>query len=247
MRQHLRTSGRQIRTRSLVAGCLMLAAARAEAVTELVADYQFGNDLTSSVGPAAPLTVVGPGTAFASETVRLHQIQTVLTFPKGSGLALTPTNTNLLASGNSYTIALLARITIDPLGDGYSKLIDFNNGATYPGLYDAFGQLRFYNLDAGANAVIGANYADIVLTNDGVTLSGYYNGIPQFATGDAFQWGDVGANNTLRFFLDDIGSGGTEASPGAVARIRIWNAALSPAQVLELTDPVFEDGFEDIP
>ena len=247
MRPNIRTRASYITTCSLVAGCLMMAAGNAEAVTTLVADYQFANDLTSSVGTAPPLAIVGPGTAFASETVRIGQMQTVLTFPKGSGLALTPTNTNLLSSNNSYTIALLARITPDPLWDGYSKLIDFNNGTTYPGLYDNYGYLRFYNLVAGVAAVFNTTYADIVLTNNGTTLSGYYNGIPQFATGDAFQWGDVGVDNTLRFFLDDIGSSGTEASPGAVARIRIWNGALSDAEVLALTDPIFADAFEGGP
>jgi len=224
-----------------------MAAGCAEAANALVADYQFANDLTSSVGTAPPLTIVGPGTAFVSEIVRLGQMQTVLTFPKGSGLALTPTNTNLLSSNNAYTIALLARITPDPLWDGYSKLIDFNNGTTYPGLYDNYGYLRFYNLAAGAGVVFQTKYADIVLTNDGTTLSGYYNGVLQFATGNAFQWGDVGVDNTLRFFLDDSGSGGTEASPGAVARIRIWNGALSGAEVQLLTDPLFADGFEGAP
>jgi len=244
MRHDLRIPTRAVRTRCLAAVCLMMAAGCAEAVTALVADYQFADDLTSSVGTAPPLAIVGPGTAFASETVRLGQMQTVLTFPKGSGLSLSPTNTNLLSSNNSYTIALLARITPDPLWDGYSKLIDFNNGTTYPGLYDNYGYLRFYNLVAGASAVFNTTYADIVLTNNGTTLSGYYDGILQFATGDAFQWGDVGVDNTLRFFLDDIGSSGTEASPGAVARIRIWNGALSDAEVLALTDPIFADAFE---
>ena len=66
-------------TRCLVAGCLLIAAGSARAVTGLVADYQFANDLASSAGTASPRVVVGPGTALASEIVRVGQPQTVLT------------------------------------------------------------------------------------------------------------------------------------------------------------------------
>ena len=133
--------------RRLVVSLLAFTCGHAAAVTLLVADYQFANNLNSSVGTAPALTTVGSGTAFATETV-FGNVQTVLTFTAGSGLSLGQTN-NFLPSSGDYTIALQARIH-DTSPDSYSKLIDFNNGATDKGLYDYLGILDFYSYSGGS-------------------------------------------------------------------------------------------------
>src|SRR5262249_11872136 len=151
---------------------------------------------------------------------------------------------DILPDTGQYTIALLARLNAVS-ADGYSKLIDFDNGAADPGLYNYFGHLIFYGYSAGGNqVVIGPDYADIVLTRDkSGAIAGYDGGKLQFAITDLpGNKAVVIASDILRFFIDDGFSGGTENSSGAVARIRVWNGALDAADVLELTDTIFHDG-----
>jgi hypothetical protein len=225
-----------------LASCvLLLGADSAVATPPLVADYQFQNNLVSSVAGAPDLVVVGTGTAYATETV-YFQSQTVLTFTAGSGVALTPT-TSILSSSGTYTIALQARITTTA---GFRKYIDFDNGTADFGLYDNTGRLEFYSYPSGSDIVIGTKYADVVLTRDGSgVLAGYYNGIPQFSADDSqSQWGVFDGSDTLRLFLDDDIGSGTEDSDGAVARVRLWDGVLNAQEVQELTDPIFADGFE---
>jgi len=210
-----------------------------------VADYD--GALTSSVAGAPDLSIVGSGTAFVSEQVLSYlPPQNVLTFPAGSAVELTPMS-QILPSSGVYTIAVQARIT-NTSTDGYSKLIDFDNGTTEYGLYDYNGGLVFYYFPVVfmPTKQILANYGDIVLTRDGSgTLSGYYDGALQFTLDDSPNgFGIIHVSDKLRFFLDDTASAGTEQSDGAVARIRIWTDALSAAEVAHLTDPIFIDGFD---
>src|SRR5262249_6018853 len=144
--------------------------------------------------------------------------QNVYAFSAGSGLALASVS-QILPNHATYTIALQARDD-SASGDGYNKLIDYDNGADDYGLYDYFNHLIFYSYSAGAAApMIPGNYGDIVVTRDAdAVISGYYNGALQFTTDDSIQqWGRVYAPDVLRFFLDDVHGGGTEASAGAVA------------------------------
>jgi hypothetical protein len=231
--------------RPWVAGLLLSVSGLAIASPVLVADYQFDNSLASSISGAPDLALVGLDTGYASEQVLYYlPPQTVLTFSAGSGVALNPT-TQILSSPGVYTIALQVRIT-DTSVDLFSKYIDFNNATADAGLYDNGGRLEFYPQSSGSGLVIGTKYADVVLTRDGSGLvAGYFNGMPQFSYDDSVvQLGVIDAANTLRFFLDDTVGAGTEQSPGAVARIRIWDGALDAEAVKELTDPIFADGFE---
>jgi hypothetical protein len=215
----------------------------AMAAPTLVADY--AGALTSSVAGAPDLSIVGTGTAFASEQVLSDQpSQNVITFTAGSGLALNPMS-QILPNLGAYTIAVTARITATSI-DGYSKLIDFANGTSQYGVYDAFNTLRFYNYVGAPTIQVVATYGEIVLTRDAsATLAGYYDGVLQFSANDSsFQWGVIDASDKLRFFLDDFLGTANEQSGGAVARIRIWTDALSAAEVARLPDTIFTDGFE---
>jgi len=201
------------------------------ALAALNADYQFQNTLTSSVAGAPALTNAGLGlNAFANETVDGNS-RTVLTFPQDNGLALAPT-TGVTAS-NTYTIVLLARLATVT---GYRRYADFKNGISDTGLYNLDGQLNFYNLATGPGAPITANsYRQVVLTRDGVTgtIVGYVDGVQQINFIDGGGEGIISAANTLRFFIDDTAVGG-EASAGAVARIRVFDNVLTPAEVAAL-------------
>jgi hypothetical protein len=197
----------------------------------LTADYQFQHTLTSSVGGAPALTNVGPDTnVFAVENVDGVN-RTVLTFLEDNGVELSPTTG---VTGNStYTIVILASLDLE---ESFGRYVDFKNAASDTGLYDFKGQLNFFDSAIGPGAPITADsWRQIVVTRNGVTgtIVGYVDGVQQFSFVDASGDGIISAANTLRFFIDDNESGG-DAADGAVARIRIYDNALSPAEVAAL-------------
>ncbi|HEX9120155.1 MAG TPA: LamG-like jellyroll fold domain-containing protein [Terriglobales bacterium] len=196
----------------------------------LVADYQFANVYTSSVGEDPALVDIGSGTnAFATDSVR-GASQTVLVFPTGNGLQLSPT-TGLFANA-VYTVAALVRL--DTIS-GYRRILDFKNATSDDGLYNLNGNLVFYPVASGSSAPIAAGaYAQVVLTRaaDG-TVTGYVNGVQQFSFADTSSLAVIDGANVLRFFKDD-NAVQNENSSGAVARIRIWDGALTAAQVAAL-------------
>jgi hypothetical protein len=211
---------------------VLLAIGGAEsALAALTADYQFQGTLTSSIAGAPALTNAGPGSnAFATETVD-GSSRTVLTFPQGNGVALSPTTG--VTPGNNYTIVLLARLANVT---GYRRYADFKNATSDNGLYNLDGQLNFFDQATGPGAPITANsYRQVVLTRDSVTgtVVGYVDGAQQFSFVDAAGDGIISAANTLRFFIDDAVVTGEE-SAGAVARIRIFDNVLTPAAVAAL-------------
>jgi hypothetical protein len=70
----------------------------------------------------------------------------------------------------------------------------------------------------------------VVLTRDGTNVAGYVNGAQQFSFADSGGNGVISAANKLIFFKDN----GIEESGGAVARIRLYAAAMPPSQVATL-------------
>ena len=223
--------------------CLMSASHGAWAA--LKADYRFQNDLHSAVAGAPDLAPLAAGTAFANEAVQCNLSRRVLTFPKGSGLALAPM-TSVLANTGTYTVLMLVRFDVIA---GFRKYLDFKNGTSDIGLYDVSGVLRWYNVTESVDAPITTAYADIGLRRDAAgQVTGFVDGVPKLQAADfGSDLGVADANSTWRFFVDDITTG--EDSAGAVARIRIWDTALSDEEV-QIADfaecvTVFRDGFED--
>lgn len=114
---------------------------------------------------------------------------------------------------------------------GYRRIVDFKDPPVDNGLYNLDGFLNFFDSAIGASAVIpAATYVQVALTRDGSgQVVGYVNGAPQFAFLDSGNDGVI-VGDTLRFFKDD----GGEESVGAVARIRLFDTALSTAEVAAL-------------
>lgn len=220
----------------------LLAAGNAGAAQ--VADYRFHNGLHSSIAGAPSLTVIGSGAGFATENV-LGQSQVVFTHTVESGLALAPISA-LLANPGVYTIVLRVRHEVAE-ESSYVKYIDYADGTLDAGLYDGAGFLDFYSLGWGDTPVIGTDYVDIGITRDAAgTLTGYVDGVQQFVLDDSIALvGVVNASNTLRFVFDDDETANAESAPGAVARLRIWNTALTAGEVAALSsERIFVDGFE---
>ncbi|MGC3957430.1 MAG: hypothetical protein QM813_05555 [Verrucomicrobiota bacterium] len=193
------------------------------------ADYQFQLTLASSIGSPPNLQDIGVGNNYVTELVDACS-RTVRQFPLHNGLRLQPTAG--VIPTNVYTLVMLFRLDQT---NGFRRLVDFKAGTSNNGLYVNNGQLYLYPAVQAPTATIAAgNYVQVVLTRDGSIMTCYVNGVQQFSFTDSSNYGVISANE-LRFFKDD---GATEESGGAVARIRLYAAAMPPAQIalLDRTD-----------
>jgi hypothetical protein len=159
----------------------------------------------------------------------------VLSFPRGNGLKLD--TTGLLSSNGIYTIVVLFELN-DVIN--FKRVIDFKNGKSDSGLYVQNGRLRFFPQSQLGGGPIDANqYVQAVITRDASgTVRGYLDGTEQFASFDdsVSQDAVISGEDTLRFFKDNKAIGGAtgEESGGSVARIRLYDVALSGTDVGKL-------------
>ena len=209
------------------------------------ADYRFQLNLTSSIGNPPDLQNIGAGNVYASESVDGFT-QWVLQYPLHNGVHLQPT-TGVIPT-NIYTIVMLFRL--DQI-TAYRRLVDFKAGTSDFGLYANNGSLNFYPVVNAPTATIAAgNYVQVVLTRDGTNVVGYVNGVQQFNFADNNNYGVISSANDLRFFKDDSTS---DDDSGAIARIRLYDAAMPPGQVALLdrtiggiAQPVFDAPYIDL-
>lgn len=219
--------GKRVEVSAFLGALAVLALLPGVAAAKLtVADYRFNDSLTSSIPGAAPLSNVGVGNAFATETV-LGKSDRVLVFPEGNGLSLVDPG---LVPSDDYSVVLTFRFA--NLGS-YDRILD-TSGEEDHGLYQHLGALAFHDSDSinheGEWGVIEPNeYVEVGFTrNPSERIAGYLDGVQQFSFTDTSS--EVNAfigPEGLGFFLDD----GAEQAPGAVARIRLFNRALTAEQV----------------
>ena len=220
----------------LVTAALAVVPAAAPGAGTLKADYQLeGNRSSSAACVTAPaLTDVGPGSnAFATESVD-GGANGVLTFPAGNGLRL---NTAGLIPQDRYTVIMQFRLAdVGNSGDMYRRLLAFdgpNPPVSDSGFYVNVGSLDFYVKPADhleATPTVAPNqYVDVAMTRDSTGVVRVYNNAALRVSYDDSA-SNVGflAGNSIIFFKDNLG----EESAGAVARIRVYDDALSPAEVL---------------
>ena len=198
-----------------------------------MADYRFDGNYASSVAGAQEAFPSGTN-AFASESVAGCQ-RPVLTFPANSGVAIK--TKDLIGVGPTvgpYTIIALLRLELTPAED-YIRVINwFQSLQNDNGLYLHYGLLDFYDnnvdpLNHEGTAVIEANrYTEVAVTRDASKLiTGYVNGVQQFTYTDALDQAVSPSYGNIYFFQDN----GDEESAGAVARIRLYDSALSASQI----------------
>ena len=192
----------------------------------LQADYRFQNSRSSSVGSPPDLTDIGGTNSFTTATVDSTS-RTVLSFSQNNGLSLS--STSGVVPSSTYSIVMLFSFTTT---SSFRRIADFKNGTSDTGLYQNGGKLYLYNGSQASSVSISANtYVQVVLTRDSAgTVTGYVDGVQQIQFTDSGGLGTINSSNTLRFFKDD----GTEASAGAVARIRLYDGALTSTQVAAL-------------
>jgi hypothetical protein len=191
------------------------------------ADYQFQNNLHSSVGNPPDLTNIAPGNVFTTDTVDGFS-RTVYHFPQGSSVVLAPANG--VIPTNIYTIVLLFRF--DGV-NGWRRVLDLKNPPSDLGLYALNGALDFYNVSApGPTTFAPSNYVQAVITRDASSnVVVYLNGTQQFSFVDSGNLATLdGSPQMIRFFKDNT----SEDSAGAIARIRLYDKVMPPAQVANL-------------
>ncbi|HEX8550226.1 MAG TPA: NosD domain-containing protein [Abditibacteriaceae bacterium] len=201
---------------------------RVPALVTLRADYRFVDNLKSSVGAPPDLTQLGTG-AFASEAVGTAAPTRVYRFDDNSGLQLAPARPTL--GNGTYTLAIIARL--DDV-TGYNRLVDFTNGKGDSGFYVLNQKLNLFpdgSGSAGSPTVDRNVFYQWVFTREvSGTTRAYVNGVPSFVFSDTNGDAALSADNIMRLFRDDD-TIADEASAGAISRLRIWDGALTPAQV----------------
>jgi Ca2+-binding RTX toxin-like protein len=198
------------------------------AVADLASEtaiYTFNNTL-GGFGVASLLPVNGTG-AFAPESV-FGTTRPVYQFAAGSGLSL---DTSGLPSQSEYSIEIWFRLE-DVLG--FKKLVDFDGLQADTGLYVISGYLQLFGdgSEPISTLTINANeYNRLLMTRSASgVVSVYLNEQLTLSFTDNAVVSDI-STGALNFFVDDVATGNTEVSAGAVAQIRLFDKALTPDEV----------------
>jgi hypothetical protein len=225
------------RLRILYIAIVALSSQQAGAAT-LVGEYTFGsNSLASNVSGGPALTAVDPSStnSFGSDNV-LGVTRSIYNFTGSSspasaqgGLQFSNTASGYTVAANSYSVEIIFKL--NERSGQYRRIFDTLNRTSDAGFYvDPSNNLQvFPNSDSSLNFTSGTWY-DVVLTNNGGSLSIYNGGNSNFTTTSAVL--NVSSANVLGFFLDNTSGGGQgEWSSGSVAKIALWNGVLTSDEV----------------
>ena len=217
------------------------------AQASLVAAYTFNDTLTSVIGGAPSLAAVNPaGTSAFQSTVVFGNTQETYHFDGTS----TPSNqggldlnvSSLGITDNTYSVEMVLELTGS---SGWRRLMDTLDRQSDSGLYISPGNALEVFPTGGTSSPFTANtFYDIFVTVDGSTatptIAGYFSGIQQFTLQSTAL--NFTSNNTLGFFLDNVAAGGQgEWSSGNVALIKVFDTALTAAQVNDETADPFQN------
>jgi hypothetical protein len=202
-----------------------LATGSAHAVTLPSHTYEFsGSSADASGGPAMTL---GAGSSYVGTGVTQG-----LKFGKNLG----PAVNGALANPGVYSVEMY--FSLEAGSTAFIRLLDFNNGANDTGLYLEHGDLTFYGSPIGntrADTNVGINTkTHLVVTRDANRVfRAYVNGTQalSFVESAGYQPSLFSTSNGLiRFFRDN----GSEAAPGFLDYVRLYNEAISAADVKTL-------------
>ena len=112
----------------------------ASALPSPQADYQFHNDLSSSIAGAPPMTDLGSGNGFATENVDGCMTR-VLSFPQHNGLTLDTSGLSL--GGPPFDVRVVLDFRLADVS-GFRRLIQTTDPTSDSGLYVHDGKLDWY-------------------------------------------------------------------------------------------------------
>jgi hypothetical protein len=187
--------------------------------------YPLNGNFADDFGGPALMPLAGGGTLGASGYA----------FLKGNGLALANA-----VPASVYTIDI--ELSFDDLPAGaWRKIVDFKNLVTDEGLYTFGNAFQFVIVSGSGFATSPAILAPAVqfeatLTRDASGMVvGYVDRVSQISFADTNSVATFMApTNVANFVIDDTATGGSEATSGVVREIRIWDVALTPAQIAQL-------------
>ncbi len=213
--------------RSCVAAASLSLALAAQAATPT--HLYLLNDATDQLGGPS---LMGLGGTFGASALG----QTGYSFGVNQGLSLSSA-----IDASVYTIDF--SVALDTLG-GYRRLLDFKNGSSDSGLYNLNTALNFYPVTSGASGnFVAQQLARVTVTRDAAgQFTGYVNGVQQLSFNDTGALAQFSAPAQVAYFFRDDNAVSGEASAGFADYIRIYDFALSAAEVAGLTNPVPEPG-----
>ncbi len=184
----------------------------------VIGDFRLNGNLANSAGGA--LSLANNGGALSATGINFGANQG----PTISGFS----------SPSAYTVEL--SFSFDSV-TGYRKILDFQNRTTDQGFYVYQGTLNYYPVAFPGIVDFASNViANVVLTHDGTSTTGYVNGVQRWDfSGGANSLADI--TSVLHAFRDDFATGQGEASSGYVDYIRVYDTKLSAADVAGLTPP----------
>lgn len=223
-------------TSNAVAILLFLSIATFSAYSQtLKADYQFQGNLLSSVAGAPAMSQIGGLNTYENDRVDGYARQT-MRFPANGGLSV---NTTSLISSTAYTVVILFRF--DAIAGARRRVFDAKQGLSNPcGLY--YSNSRLEPEPSTVTLIHPNTFVQVVISRD-------TNGAMRVAR-DGFLITLAGdscysnTDNNLRFFADDSVVG-NEVSAGNVARIRLYDGSMTPAQIRALDRPANANGGGD--
>lgn len=206
-----------------------------------VADYRFEGDLHSQIASAPDLVELAPfGGSFAFDPAVGRVAWTV---PEGTGLALAA---GALVPADRYSVMMQVRVgETDP----YLKLIDTRDRAEDQGFYIVGDDIGYYNRAFGDGSIAlqkDVYYTIVVTRGADDTYIGYVDGLERFRFTDLAGESLLPGSGMLYFLRDDTATHDGENAPATIARLRVFDTALTPAQVQALGTGtrVFANGFE---
>jgi hypothetical protein len=204
---------------AITAIVIALSAQAAGAVVSLKADYQFHDNLSSSVTGAPALMDLGAGNSFATENVAGCRTR-ALTFPQGNGLALDASG---FRPGPSFSQTIVLDFRLADVSD-YRRLIQSADSTSDTGLYIHDGSLVWFEGgDHGTpTTTIAPNqFVEVTLIQNAIlaqfSMSGFVDGVQQFNFVTPVELGPQ-----IRLFKDNDGINSGEDSAGAVFRVRYY-------------------------
>jgi hypothetical protein len=227
---------RTVKLAVLSASCLVASlafATGAAAKAKLTADYRFEGNYKSSGVDAPKLDPVG--SAFTFDEVQVGgSLNGVWTWAVNNGLRLEQATKVLGSKGKAYTVVMLVRLdTVD----GYNKIVDFENLDQDEGWYVYEESLYAYDLDGWVYdeklLVQAEKWRQIALTRtEHGVVRGYVGNKRIDGAPDEPKDFVLGPDKILHFLLDD--SNPDESTGGDIARLRIWDTALSKRKIKHL-------------
>ena len=192
----------------------------------LKAEYRFEASMLPTVGSGTAASRTS-GTRFEDDRVD-GLACTTLRFDVGNGFTVPISG---VMPTNEYSFAVLFKFDQT---SGYRKIADFEHLTKDTGLYVLGNQYGFFTGGRFSNTVpiSPATYVQAALTRQANKLvTGYVNGSRIFTFTDSADTAVVDAQKFLTFFIDDMTTSGGEASSGNVARLRVWDSALTDMEV----------------